>query len=249
ASSSPYLSLTAPLNGRALSSIRRALEVALARNPSAVPNDSNDTTTAAVLIPLCNVDNKPGVLMEVRGKLRQHSGEVSFPGGRVDNTDKSYLDAALRETKEELGIPHDRVEILGELGPATRSLSGMRVLPYVGFVHKDALNDSLHSRAFQSSDQETPFPSMLLSSLIPSAPEVAQVFHLPLEELVSPTRLRNHEFRGGTPYWAVNVSDLVGVTWTEEVADEIGGGRDGRLEVWGLTGWYVGLLMEALGLY
>lgn len=44
------------------------------------------------------------------------------------------------------------------------------------------------------------------------------------------------------------MSDLVEVTWAGEVADEIGGGRDGKLEVWGLTGWYLGLLMQALGM-
>lgn len=56
------------------------------------------------------------------------------------------------------------------------------------------------------------------------------------------------------PYWAVDVTDLVTGNGrvhekgAEEVVDEVGEGRDGRLEVWGLTGWYMGLLMEALGM-
>jgi len=60
-----------------------------------------------------------------------HSDWTSFPGGKVDPTDESVLHTALRETKEELGIDADKIEILGRLGPPTRSLSGLRVWPYV----------------------------------------------------------------------------------------------------------------------
>ena len=55
----------------------------------------------------------------------------SFPGGKVDPTDESALHAALRETKEEVGIDADKVEILGRIGPPMRSLGGLRVWPYV----------------------------------------------------------------------------------------------------------------------
>lgn len=60
-----------------------------------------------------------------------HSRWSSFPGGKVDPTDESVLHAALRETKEEVGIDADKIEILGRLGPPTRSMSGLRVWPYV----------------------------------------------------------------------------------------------------------------------
>ena len=86
-------------------------------------------------------------MLEVRGKLRTHSGEVkwafscflvdihprwsSFPGGKVDPTAKSFLHAALRKAREEVEIDADKIEILGMLGPLTRSLSGLRIRPYV----------------------------------------------------------------------------------------------------------------------
>lgn len=62
---------------------------------------------------------------------RFHPSWPSFPGGKVDPADESVLHAALRETKEEVGIDVDKIEILGRLGPPARSLSGLRVWPYV----------------------------------------------------------------------------------------------------------------------
>ena len=49
----------------------------------------------------------------------------------MDPTDETVLHAALRETKEEVGIEADRIEVLGRLGPPTQSMSGLRVWPYV----------------------------------------------------------------------------------------------------------------------
>jgi hypothetical protein len=100
-----------------------------------------------------------------------------------------------------------------------------------------------------------------MSTLHPASPEVAHVFHLPFQDIVSPERVRPHLFRGVTPYWVVDVTDIVtdtaaangtAVRWAPETGvDEImmGGERHGRLEVWGLTGWYLNVLMRALGAY
>ena len=82
--------------------------------------------------------------------------------------------------------------------------------------------------------------------------EVAQAFHLPLGAACDTARLRNHLFRGGEPYPTVDVTDLVtGVDWAKQGStpvDEVGGGRAGRLEVWGLTGWYLASFLRALGI-
>jgi len=156
------------------------------------------------------------------------------------------LAGALRETNEEVGVPPEQIEILGQIGPPELSLGGMRVWPYVGFIHPSAGWLSV------GSNPDTPLPSISLSSLTISQPEVASIFHLPLAALSSPTRLRLSKFRGGVPYWAVDVSDLVGTGGGQAESaksigkDEVGDGKGGRLEVWGLTGWYLTMLMKVL---
>jgi len=101
---------------------------------------------AAVIIPLCNLNDNSGLLLEVSGgcehipeKLGAHVFVLSialqprrsvFPGGEVSPTDESILHAALREAKEGVGIDEGKIEILRRLGPPTQSLSGLRVWPY-----------------------------------------------------------------------------------------------------------------------
>ncbi|KIY70763.1 hypothetical protein CYLTODRAFT_419441 [Cylindrobasidium torrendii FP15055 ss-10] len=222
-----------------------------------VPDSSRELgdKSAAVLLPLCNVRDVPGILLEVRAKtMRTHSGEVSFPGGRVDSTDESIVAAALRETHEELGIPPARVEILGELTEAETNMhKTMTVWPFVGFVHAP-------TSAITGDDE--PLPSISVADIMPhiSPDEVHNVFHLPLSALTSPARLRSSMFRGQRPYWAIDVSDLqdanvsadlaastVGFpSYSRDIPDdsEIGIGMNDKLEVWGLTGWYVNLFMQ-----
>ncbi|KAI0666756.1 NUDIX hydrolase domain-like protein [Trametes maxima] len=249
----PLVSLTQPLTRRSCNTIRRALEEAYSQSEFAHnPAEAH----AAVLVPFCNVNGTPGILLEVRGKLRTHSGEVSFPGGKVDETDASTLAAALRETHEEVGVRPDQLEILGRFGPPETSLGGLRVWPYVAFVHPESKEASL------GLDDDAPLPSLSLSSLTLSPREVAHAFHLPLSAALSPPRLHSYLFRGARPYYAISVADIArgpnavhsdetDVRWADdpEQRDEIGGGREGRLEVWGLTGWYLCSLMRILGVY
>lgn len=98
---------------------------------------------------------------------------------------------------------------------------------------------------------DEPLPSLDISNLALSPKEVAQAFHLPFSAACDHSRLRNHLFRGGEPYPTVDVTDLVtGVDWAKQGStpvDEVGGGRAGRLEVWGLTGWYLSAFLRALG--
>ncbi|KAI0923980.1 hypothetical protein AcW1_006776 [Taiwanofungus camphoratus] len=265
--SSAHISVASPFTRSSLSSIQTTLAAAFSESSNIY---NPDETHAAVLVPFCNVKGVPGILLEVRGKLRTHSGEVSFPGGRVDKADESRLTTALRESEEEIGIHPDQVEILGRIGPPETSLRGLRVWPYVGFIHanrqdKGYSETSQHpSHAYTDTDLTTPLPSLSVSTLTLSRNEVAHVFHLPLSALISPPRLRSYLFRGARPYYAVSVADIVSgpgavhadranaelhMVNNPQQRDEIGGGREGRLEVWGLTGWYLSELMRILGIY
>ncbi len=90
-------------------------------------------TAAAVLIPLVE-RTEPTVLLTQRAtQLRNHAGQISFPGGRIEATDSGPASAALREAREEVGLDASFVSIVGYL-PDHVLLSGFRVTPVVGFV-------------------------------------------------------------------------------------------------------------------
>ncbi len=64
----------------------------------------------------------------------KHSGQISFPGGKLDENDYSYEDCALRETYEEIGVPPESIGILGNLTPLYVYVSNFLVHPFVGFT-------------------------------------------------------------------------------------------------------------------
>lgn len=89
---------------------------------------------AAVLVPIVDREDGLTVLLTQRAThLKNHAGQISFPGGRIENTDEGPLAAALRETEEEIGLPRQRVTFTGYLEPHL-VLTGYWVTPVVGFV-------------------------------------------------------------------------------------------------------------------
>ena len=91
-------------------------------------------TPAAVLFPIVLHEGGHTVLLTQRtAHLRDHAGQISFPGGRVEAHDRSPMDTALRETEEEIGLARERVEIVGFL-PEYRTGTGFRVTPVVALV-------------------------------------------------------------------------------------------------------------------
>lgn len=91
---------------------------------------------SAVLILFMEKDGLPHVIMTLRtDKVSTHKGQVSFPGGGYDSTDKDFLDTALRETMEEVGIPPEEIEVLGEFDEYI-SVMGYHVYVYVGAINK-----------------------------------------------------------------------------------------------------------------
>lgn len=116
---------------------------------------------AAVLLPLVEREAGLTVLLTRRTEnLRDHPGQISFPGGRLGHADSSALDAALRETAEEIGVARDMIEIAGFL-PAQPVITGFAIVPVVGFM-----------------------PARV--ALQPDPVEVAEIFEIPLDYLLDP---------------------------------------------------------------
>lgn len=92
------------------------------------------STPAAVLFAIVPRENGPTVLLTQRtDHLRDHPGQISFPGGRVEAYDPSPLETALRETEEEIGLGRSLIDVLGYL-PEYRTGTGFRVVPVVATV-------------------------------------------------------------------------------------------------------------------
>lgn len=108
-----------------------AKELPLHYNPPAL---TASAIQAAVLIPIIQYPQKPTILLTQRAShLRHHAGQISFPGGRMDEQDKDAIACALRETEEEIGLGQDKINIIGNLG-VWPSYSGYLITPVVGII-------------------------------------------------------------------------------------------------------------------
>lgn len=117
---------------------------------------------AAVLIPVIDHGDHATVLLTKRAeRLKNHSGQVAFPGGRIDATDPSPEDAALRETEEEIGLDRGFIDVIGRM-PDYVSGSGYRIAPVLSIVR----------------------PGFLLTI---NADEVDDAFEVPLSFLMDPS--------------------------------------------------------------
>jgi 8-oxo-dGTP pyrophosphatase MutT (NUDIX family) len=117
--------------------VRARLAAAPAWEPE-LPEDLRERfarlTPAAVLVPLVERPSGLTVLLTQRtAHLSSHAGQVSFPGGRTEDSDVSPVDTALRETEEEIGLARAHVEIVGTL-PDHVTASAFIVTPVVGLV-------------------------------------------------------------------------------------------------------------------
>jgi 8-oxo-dGTP pyrophosphatase MutT (NUDIX family) len=91
-------------------------------------------THAAVLVPLIHRADGVNVLLTQRtAHLYDHPSQISFPGGRVETSDRDRFETALREAEEEIGLARECIEIIGTL-PAYEIPSGFRISPVVGWI-------------------------------------------------------------------------------------------------------------------
>ncbi len=121
---------------------------------------------AAVLIPLVARPEPTLLLTQRTAHLSTHSGQIAFPGGKVDESDAGVIDAALREAEEEVGLAREFVQVLGTL-PIYTTGTAFIVTPVVALVQ----------------------PGFTLT---PNAGEVADVFEVPLSFLLDPAHHRRH---------------------------------------------------------
>ncbi|MGZ3239445.1 MAG: CoA pyrophosphatase [Burkholderiaceae bacterium] len=120
------------------------LRTRFAHPPEWVPEISDENrvrqmtaqlTRAAVLLPIVMRDAGPTLLLTQRtAHLTDHGGQISFPGGRMEETDASPIETALRETEEEVGLDRRHIEVIGTL-PDYATITGYLVTPVVAIVH------------------------------------------------------------------------------------------------------------------
>ncbi len=101
------------------------------------PENCHATQRASVLIPIFEKEARLYFLLTRRSiHLRSHSGQVSFPGGKQDESDQDALEAALREAHEEIGLPSESVKIIGKIDQIL-SRNFLLVTPFVGMIPAD----------------------------------------------------------------------------------------------------------------
>ena len=122
-------------------------------DPDALATTGEAPRAAAVLVPVVMHPDGPSILLTERAhNLRQHAGQIAFPGGRVDPEDLSPVHTALREAQEEIGLDPAAVRPLGYLD-AYLSGTNYLVVPVIGIVRPGftlALNPQEVDRAFEA---------------------------------------------------------------------------------------------------
>ena len=130
--------------------------------------------TAAVLVPIIDQEN-PELVLTLRARdLAHHPGQVSFPGGAVEEADGSAVDTAMRETREEIGIAGSTIQPIGFLDRYD-TISDYRVLPVVALLDSGL-------------------------TWVPDRTEVEKVFTVPLSYIVDDANYRSteREYKGNT---------------------------------------------------
>ncbi len=134
-------------------------------NPEVVLPENRVLRPAAVLVGVVPAPDRPRLILTKRAShLRNHPGQIAFPGGRMDRDDPDLAATALREAEEEIALPPSAVEVLGEL-PAHETVTGYKVTPILAQINRDF-------------------------TARPEPGEVAEIFAVPLAHVTDPARFR-----------------------------------------------------------
>ena len=135
---------------------------------------SDDATVACVMLLLYPKEEKWNfvLIQRVTHEKDRHSGQISFPGGRLDKSDVSLEACALRETEEEVGVPQKDIRLLGKLSELYIPVSNYLVHPYVGFLENEP-------------------------QFIPQLSEVKEILEIPVAELINIENRKKKDMRGG----------------------------------------------------
>lgn len=142
-------------------------------NPEFQPPAGRKLRPAGVLAAVMEDDAGLKLLLTKRSSaLKHHPGQIAFPGGKQDDTDTDVVAAAIREAHEEIGLPPEQVDVLGQL-PQHETVTGFMVTPVIARVRS----------TFE---------------IIPEPGEVAEVFKVPLDHVLNPAnyQIQSRRWRG-----------------------------------------------------